>query len=196
MTPDAFLKLAVQTVTDPRSVARLLLSIRPGTEALLTGFALVVVLNAVVFSASLLLSPPQATVPALFSSPVGFMLTQTVTLGGTIVALAVMGRWFGGAGGLPEVAVLMIWMQALRVLVQAAMLVIAPISAMLGGLVFLATAIVGFWILLNFVDEAHEFGSLGRAFLVLVLGMLALGFALSIILTMAGVTPEGMMGNV
>jgi len=196
VTAEAFLKLALQSVTDPRDVARLLLTVHPGREALWTAFALVVVLNALIFSASLTIFPPQGPLPFFLGAPTGFIVTQGTALVGMIAAMTWTGRLFGGKGRFGDVALLLIWMQGLRVLVQAALLLITPVSAALSGLIMLAASGIGIWILLNFLDEVHELGGLGRAAMVLVLGFIGLAFGLSLILTMAGVTPEGMMGNV
>ncbi|WP_420325608.1 YIP1 family protein [Mameliella sp.] len=194
MTLDGFLKLALQSVTNPREVAALLLSIRPNREALFTGFALVVVLNALLYGLSILLDPTGA--PAFIGGPVSFLVMQGLALAATILALTWMGRLFGGRARVEEVALLMIWMQGLRVLVQAATLLVVPLSLALAGLVTMAATALGVWIAVNFLDEAHELRSLLRALAVLVLGMLAMAFAVSLILTLAGVTPEGMLDNV
>ncbi len=190
MTLEGFLKLALQSVTNPREVAALLLSIRPSREAIWTGFALVVVLNGLIFSTSLLLAPGAA--PAFMANPVSFIMLQAATLAGTILAFTGVGRLLGGRARLEEMALLMIWMQGLRILVQAALLVIAPISALLAGVLTMGATAVGVWIAVNFIDEAHELNGLLRALAVLILGVLAMAFGLSILLTMVGITPEGM----
>tara|TARA_R100000750_G_C2329663_1_gene89663 strand:- start:65 stop:649 length:585 start_codon:yes stop_codon:yes gene_type:complete len=194
VTPEAFLKLALQSVTNPREVAALLLSIRPGREALWTAFALVVVLNALIFSASLLMDP--TGVPTLLSSPVMLLVLQGAALAGSILALTWAGRLFGGKARIEEIALLMIWMQALRILVQGALLLIIPVSLVLAGLGTMAATALGVWIAVNFLDEAHELGGPLRALAVLVLGMFAMAFAVSLLLTLAGVTPEGITGYV
>ncbi|SNR96696.1 YIP1 family protein [Antarctobacter heliothermus] len=190
MTLDGYLKLALQSVTNPREVAALLLSIRPGREALWTAFALVVVLNAMIFSGSLLLDPTSA--PTLLSNPAILLVLQGGALACSILALTWTGRLFGGKARVEEIALLMIWMQGLRILVQGALLLVIPISLMLAGLVTMAATALGVWIAVNFLDEAHELGGPLRALAVLVLGMFAMAFAISLLLTLAGVTPEGM----
>jgi hypothetical protein len=190
VTLDGFLKLALQSVTNPREVAALLLSIRPSREAIWIAFALVVVVNALVFSASMLITP--GPIPAFVASPVSFLLLQGGTLAGTILAFTYVGRLFGGRARLEEIALLMIWMQGLRVIVQGALLVIMPVSGMLAGLLTMVASGLGIWIVVNFLDEAHELGGLLRAVAVLILGVLAMAFGLSLLLTFAGFTPEGM----
>ena len=190
MTFEGFLKLALQSVTNPREVAALLLSIRPSREAIGTAFALVVVVNTLIFSASVVLSP--GPVPAFMANPISFLVLQSATLAGTILAFTYVGRLFGGRARLEEMALLMVWMQGLRVLVQGALLVILPASALLAGLVTMVASGIGVWIVVNFIDEAHELGGLLRALAVLVLGVLAMAFGLSLLLTLVGVSPEGM----
>lgn len=56
MTLVGFLRLAFNTVSAPRDVARLLLAMNLPSQALWLAFALVIVLNTLVFSVSLMLS--------------------------------------------------------------------------------------------------------------------------------------------
>ena len=197
MRVDAFLRLAVQSVTAPRDVARLLLSIRPGAEALWTGFALVVVLNALVFGLSRLLLPDGGLTGAeVLDSPFAFMALQAATLAATIAALTWAGRGVGGSGGLADVAVVMIWLQALRVLAQAVVLVVMPISAFLGAVLVMTASALGIWIAVHFIDEAHALRSVLKAILVLVVGIVGMAIVLSIVLSAIGITPDGVTGYV
>ena len=193
MTIQGFLSLAVQSITAPRQVARLLLAINPSREALITGFALVTVLNALTYGASTVLSGGDAM---LAIRPTLFLFLQGATLAGTIVAVTFAGRGIGGAGRLEDVALLMIWLQALRVLVQGFILLLLPISVELGSLVVGIATVLGIWIAVHFVDEAHGFGNLWRAVLALILGVVATVFALSILLALAGVNPNGVTSHV
>lgn len=194
MTFEGFLRLALQSVTNPREVGALLLSIRPNREALWTAFALVVVLNTLVFSVSIQLAPEG--IPDFLANSTSFLAMQAAVLAASILGFTWVGRLFGGRARLEEMALLMIWMQGLRVLVQIALLVLVPLSPVLGGFATMAATALGVWIVVNFIDEAHELRSLLKALAVLVLGVLAMAFVLSLILTLVGVTPEGMMNNV
>ncbi|MDU8911019.1 YIP1 family protein [Aestuariicoccus sp. MJ-SS9] len=196
MTPAGFLNLAWQTVVAPQDVARLLLSLRLTHEALLLAFATVVVLNALLFSLSVQMSPTASPLQPILGSPVIFMLS----LGGSlaIVALAITwtGRALGGAGRIETVGLLLIWLQALRMLVQVAMLVLIPLSPQLGAFLAFAAAIAGVWILVNFIEVAHEFGSLFKSALVLLLGVTGMALGVSIIFSLIGVTTTGLAGYV
>ncbi len=196
MTPTAFLNLAWNSLVAPRDVARLLLSMRLSHEALLLSFALVVVLNALVFGLSVLATPTLPDQALAITSPVILMVMLGGVLGVTTVGLTWMGRALGGTGRIEDVGVLLIWMQALRILVQLVMLVVMPISAGLAALVVFGATAAGVYILVHFLDEAHSFGSLRRALLVLLLGVTGAVLGIALFLSLIGATTMGLNGYV
>ncbi len=196
MNPDAILRLAWQSLVAPRDVARLLLSMRLGREALLLAFALVVVLNALIFGLSVQLTPPDPEIAPVMVSPMIFMLTLGGALAVTAIALTWTGRALGGSGRIEGIGLLLIWMQALRVLVQIAMLILVPLSTSLAALLVIAASAAGVWILVHFLDEAHGFGSLLRSLTVLLLGVTGVALALALFLSLIGATTMGLNGYV
>lgn len=190
MTLQAYLSLALQTVTNPREVARLLMSMRLTREALFTAFALVVVLNAFMYAASLQLAGPGEL--DFLQNPVMFLFLQAVTLGATIVCLTWAGRGIGGAARMDDMALLMIWMQSLRVLVQLAVMLIILVSPAIASALVGLSMVLGLYIAASFVNEAQGFDSFGRAVLSMVMGVLGAVFALSLLLTLLGVQPNGL----
>ncbi len=192
MTLAGFLRLAWQSVIAPREVARLLLSLRLGHEALLVSAALVLVLNTLVVRASTILTPPDPSIAPFVSQPLTFFMG----LGGILAIVALVltwcGRALGGTGRIEDVGLMMIWLQALRVLVQCVMLVLAPIAATLAVLVSIAASAVGLWILVNVLAEAHGFETLGKAAFVLLLAVTGLALGMSFFFTLIGATASGM----
>lgn len=196
MTAQGLFALAWQTVIAPRDVAKLLISLRLSHEALLLAFATVVVLNALFFSVSLMISPAPSPLQPMLGNPVIFMLSLGGSLAIVAVAITWTGRALGGTGTLEEVGVLVIWLQMLRMIVQVVMLLLLPLNAAAGALVAFLSAVAGIWILVNFIDAAHEFGSLFRAALVLLLGVTGMALGLSLIFSLIGVTSTGMASYV
>ena len=186
MTTAALGELAIETIRDPQGAARRLLALKLPRNVLWTALALVIVLNAAVYGLSNLITPPPAEVPMAALAPVPFAAFLAAGLIGTILAIWYMGRLIGGTGTLEDVMVLMIWLQALRLAVQAALLVLVPLSPVLSSLVVLAAAVIGFWILLNFVDVAHGYGSLLKSFGAIALSVLALALGLTLLVTLFG----------
>ncbi|SNR41391.1 YIP1 family protein [Puniceibacterium sediminis] len=196
MNLTAFLQLSWNSVVAPRDVARQLISLRLGQEALLLAFALVVVLNALLFGLTVLATPTSGASQSLLSSPLFFMILLGGALAITIVALTWVGRMLGGAGRIEDIAVLLIWMQALRVLVQIAMLVLLPLSMAFSAILVLAASVAGVWMLVHFIDEAHGFGNLLRALLVLILAVTGTALGLALFMSLIGATTMGLNGYV
>ncbi|MFP4043874.1 MAG: YIP1 family protein, partial [Rhodosalinus sp.] len=118
--------------------------------------------------------------------PVPFALFLAAGLVGTIYALWYVGRMLGGEGALGDIMVLLVWLQALRLVVQAALLMLVPLSPVLSSLVVLAAAAIGFWILLNFIDVAHGYGNLLKSLGALALSVLAMALGLTFLVTLFG----------
>ena len=196
MTLDGFFRLAVNTVVAPRDVARLLLAMNLPPQALWLAFALVIVLNTLMFSASLMLVPADDLFGPVLANPTVFGAMLAVSVGALIVAVTLCGRPLGGQASLSQIAILVIWLQALRVVMQAVVALIGPFSLFLSGVVISAASVLGIWIFVNFIDVAHETGSLLRAGLVLLLAVVAMMLGLSLIFSLLGVQTGGIPGYV
>ncbi|UMA66181.1 YIP1 family protein [Roseivivax marinus] len=196
MTLNGYLSLAWQSVIAPRDVARMLLSLRLGTEAIACAMALVVVLQSALVGVSVQLAPPddEALMP-LLSQPMVFAGGLAIVMVATIVAMTWSGRGIGGTGRLRDVALLVAWVQGLDVLVQALLIVLAPIAPGLAGIVSLAASAAGIWILINFLAEAHGFEGLGKSALSVLLAVTGLALGIALFLSLSGAT-VGMTGDV
>lgn len=196
MTPEGFFRLAVNTVTAPRDVARLLLAMNLPPQALWLAFALVIVLNTLMFSASLLLVPADEMFGPVLANPTVFGAMLAISVAALIIAVTLCGRPLGGQATYAQIAILVIWLQALRVLLQALVAVVGPMSLFLSGVLISAGSVLGIWIFVNFIDVAHETGSLLRAGLVLLLAVVGMMLGLSLIFSLLGVSTGGIPGYV
>ncbi len=178
--------LALTSITDPASAARSLLNLTLPREAIWTALILVAVLNTMLFTLSNVLAPGPSPLPGLFDAPtvyLGFVFFGLVMV---IYAIFWVGRAVGGEGSLLDVMVLIVWLQGLRVVVQAVALVLLLIMPLLSGLLVIAAAIVGVYILVNFVNQAHRFESLGKSAGVLIGAFIAMVLIVSILLSLVG----------
>lgn len=196
MTLAGFLRLAVNTVTAPRDVARLLMAMNLPSQALWLAFALVIVLNTLMFSASLMLVAADDMFGPVLANPTVFGAMLAVSVAALIVAVTLCGRPLGGRASYAQIAILVIWMQALRVLLQGAVAIVGPMSLFLSGVLISAGSVLGIWIFVNFIDVAHETGSLLRAGLVLLLAVVGMMLGLSLIFSLLGVSTGGIPGYV
>lgn len=190
----AALSLALQSITQPRQVARWLIDLRLSREALVTGFALVVVINSLLFGVSVLLDP--APLPWFLARPAVYGGLQALSLIATLLGLYFGGRVLGGQASVQDITVLVIWMQILRALRQVLLLVLLPISAVLGGFLLSLTSVIGIWIMVSFVDEAHGFSNLLKSLGAIIIGLFGMAVVLSILLILLGIDPSGITANV
>ncbi len=189
--------MTVLTVTDPAEAARRLMALQPGREVLWLALALVVVLNTFLHAVSNLLVPVQA--PELQPLSESLVLYVLVAGGGLVLSILAfyhVGSRMGGTGTFNEIMILMVWLQFMRVLVQAIMVVLLISAPVLSALAALAAFILGIYITVHFLDQAHRFGSPATAVGVLVLSALAIAVVLVVLMTLIGGPMMGTPANV
>lgn len=185
MLPDPK-QLTATTLRNPALAARQLMALNLPRNHLWAALVLMAALQALTFGISDLLIPTTAPIPIVFESPLVFFAMAVVALVLTVFSLQFAGRMLGGEGTLEDILVVIVWMQVLRVAVQVLALVLTltlPGLALL--LVFVAT-VLGLYILLHFVNEAHRLHSLGRSAGVLVSALIFMVLGLSLFLSLIG----------
>jgi hypothetical protein len=181
--------LARQSVTDPRGAARALTARPLPPPVLVDALALVAVLGGIVGTlfSMLVLSvpaPPEITPEELTRARENMAgpFRQTVVQAGgmVLVALAIwgIGRMFGGTGGLRDTIAVTIWLSALALAIQVALILLLMVLPPLGVLALIAAAILNLWLLTNFVAELHGFGSAWNV----LFAMIGVAFALALLL--------------
>lgn len=184
--------LAVLTVTDPADAARRVLALSLPREVLWTGLVLAVILNTLLYGLSGMLLPARDDTPALLNlSPAIYLIVLGGGLFLTVHAIHKVGRLMGGQGSLDDVLSLFVWLQFLRVALQAATVVLALVAPVLSLLLVFAASLVVIYIMLHFVDQAHRLQSLARAAGVLIGAAFAIAFALYFLLLFLGAAFAG-----
>lgn len=189
---NALIQLALRTVTEPREVAAELIAMRIQRPVLWLALALAVILNAIAFQISLVLSPPPDSMPLIFSSPFVFAVLIGAGLVMSVFATTFAGRFLGGTAALEDVMTLLVWLQYLRFAVQVITFFLMGIIPGIAGILVLGATLYGMWLLLQFVDVAHGFNSLLTSFGALMLSGLAIMIGLAIILSMLGIQNLGL----
>jgi len=181
MTRLQWQNLVVLSVTEPAAVARILINLKIGREALWTGLALVSILNAALITLSELVSPAESQFPAFLQMPVllAFLVAGALLI--TAAAITWIGQWMGGVGQFEDVMVVILWLQALRILVQAISLILLVSAPVLFLLVAIVAAVLGIYIILNFIKEAHGYDSIWKSAGVLLASILGIVLGLSLI---------------
>lgn len=187
MTLKDLAALATDTLRDPRATGERLIAMNLGLPVLWTALALASVLSALLFSINMAIFPAAFPMPGLFFNP---MLYAVVLAGGMVISMHLltwMGTMLGGRGSLAEVTVLLVWLQYLRLAAQAGLLLLTMIMPPLGMMATIVVAFYSLWLLLNFLDVAHRFGSLAKALVVLLMTAVGIVVGLSFLLALIGV---------
>ncbi|NVO55280.1 YIP1 family protein [Rhodobacteraceae bacterium B1Z28] len=164
--------LAVLTLRQPSEAARHLMDLRLGREVLWLAFFLAVVLNCLVqLGIDLLVPIPEEALREL--EPVPLVLIKSAgAMMLSIVAFLYIGRFLGGTATFEGMMVLTIWLQFLQIAALLITLALSITFPFMMLMLLLATALLSLYITLHFLNEAHQFGSLAKAFAVILLSAL------------------------
>ena len=188
----AYLDLFVLSVRRPDEAAKRLFALNLSRDALWSGLALAAVLNTLVYILSLIVFPPPGPLVGFLSSPLLVLLTLTSVLVITVFGLFWTGRAMGGTGRFADVLTAITWLQYMRLGVQLAALVMMFVSPGLASLAVLAAGLYGVYILAHFLNAAHRFEALSKAFFLLVLTAMGLVIGLSVFLSVVGAAAMGL----
>ncbi|MBY5932505.1 YIP1 family protein [Tateyamaria omphalii] len=192
--------LAIDTLRDPKQVARQIISWQLDRATLYMALLAVAAVNTLLASAPVVLLEGEIDPAARSAVPILGLLERPLALfamiaGGLLVmvhGLVWAGRALGGQGDFADMLALLTWLQALRAAAQALVLVLSLIVPAIAGLVALIVAIVAFWLLLHFISAALRFDSLFRAFGLLLVVLAGLFIGMMMLVTLTGVTAGGL----
>lgn len=188
----AFLRAKLrETLSDPQAAARGLIELNPPVEARWLGLALVAVLSAFMGQVGvLMLAGAQAPLAVGAGASV---VVQGVVLVVTVFAVHGVGRMFGGSGAFADALLLVAWLQFLMVGLQALQLVSLLLIPPLSGMIGILSIALFLWVLTNFVSVLHGFASLARVFGMIIVSFLAIAFLVAFVLALLGVQGPGMV---
>jgi hypothetical protein len=174
---------------DPAGVALVLTRLELNRGTLYSMVSLVTVLSVLILELGLYLS--QADAELLRATPFTLCFILGASLVMMVFALQLTGRMLGGAGQFGSALLLVVWWQAMALIIQvgqtATMLLFPPMAGIvtLAGLAWLVFA------LLHLVNVLHGFDSLFKALATVVIGVVGISFGLALLLTLIGVTLQG-----
>ena len=177
------------TIRAPQEAAQAVLTLNLPRNVLWLGLALVITLSTLLASAVLLMVPmPEAG--AGVPMPVVMGIVQAVFLVLVSLGIAVIGARFGGKGDFDGALALMVWLQAVFLVVQAFQIAAIAIGlSVLADIVSLASIPLFFWLLAQFVTVLHGFSSVWKTFWAIIMFLIAFAFLLSLVVTSFGLVP-------
>jgi len=193
LTLNAILAMVWRSITNPREGAEEVLSLGVPAAAIGPFLLLTVVLSAILgqLSTFLVIGTMEVAGAGLLAMPVVTGVLQLLVLVASILAIHYIGRGFGGTGSMTETALLMGWLQFIMVCVQAVQLLLAILAPPFANIVGIAALVLFMWLLTNFVAVLHSFRSLGQVFVMILVSLFTIAFALSVLLSILGFVPSG-----
>lgn len=188
--------MALQTVPEPRKVARDVMAFPAPRGVLWQILALILVsmtflavLSTVVFpvdpgEVGAMLGEDELT--PVFADPLLTGLVQAVTAVGMVAAIFWIGRALGGTGSFDDALLTVIWLHFVLLLLQIGILVLGLFAPGLGLLLTLLSFVMTFWLLSHFIAEMHGFRSAGAVFAGIMMVLLVLAVALSLAMALTG----------
>ena len=203
MTPLAtdlsgLLRLVILSVTAPRMAARYLVATELSRAVLWQVLLLVTLLSVLLVAIT---QGPMPDLPPDSAAPISITpFAYTVILGASLVML-VFGLYFtgqslGGTGSFPATLAIVIWMEVLGMAIRVMLAVVTLIAPMITGIAAIIAFGVLLWVLVNFLSVLHDFQSIGKAVLTLVLAVVGISIGITLILTIIGVSLTGGSLNV
>lgn len=195
LTLDTLAGLMRLTLRSPRRGAAAVLAMKLPTPARWVAFWLMVVGSALGVHLSFVLQPAelQEVVGHLMSSPFRTALMQGMVMLVSVIAMAQVGRWFGGRGRFDDALILAAWLQAILLALQVVQLVALLILPPLADLLGLVALFLMFWLLTEFVAELHGFRSAVLVFIGILVTAVVLLFGVAFVLALTmGPLPGGM----
>ncbi len=206
MTPNGILGLIWETILNPASAARTVLSLRVSRENLWLAVLLATVLSGLVGGLSQMVVPNTPMIFETVEGPVALNLTpsspmmQGLFVGASLVmmgfSLYFTGRALGGQGTFPGTLALMAWLQVVMVAMQIATLVLIFVAPVVAAFLVFVSLVVFVRSTVVFVNELHGFQSIGRAIVTVLLAFLGVVVGFTIILLFSGVGASGVAINV
>ncbi len=186
----------IMTLRQPDATARSILLRQWPREAIWTGLLLAVVLNALFYALLNLWFPLVGQLALLTLSTGSYIVASLLFSLGFTALLGFCGRWLGGSGAFLPLLSLMVWLQFVQLALQMILILVMLLSPLIGGLLSLLSNVFVFFVLLNFVNEAHGFASLWRALAVVLMAAIVTLFAMTFIVGLVGPTFFGLPEHV
>jgi hypothetical protein len=178
------------SLTNPTEAGAHILALRLTPGAALSAFVVTIIV-AVVLMFALSGFQPRAALPGFAPiTPVTLVAVMGLGTLGLIGCIWLTARAFGGSGRFSDGVLVFAWIQILQVGLQIAQTALMVISVTLAGLISIFATGLLFWILFGLLNAWLQLGSMWKAALCFVIGVIGLSMGGAFILVSLGVGPQ------
>jgi hypothetical protein len=185
-------ELVIDSLRRPRLAARRVLDAGLSGATVIEAALLVTCAGIVLGYLALRASPDGVDVvsTAILAHPLLGAAAQLAAMAVVIFLTVQIGRLFGGRGELWGAAALIVWLNAMLVLVQAGQVVALALLPPLAAVLAIVATVWTLWAYANFIAELHGFRSPAIVLGATVLTGMMLFFATAMLLAILGFTPR------
>lgn len=175
------------TLRRPAAAARALLALNLPMRVVMWALGAVVSVNAILSFVSLRVAPPPPDMQTVVSQvqPIGFAAFLVFALVVISAALTVSGRVLGGSARFSQMLLCMLWVQAVMLVFEAALIVALVLVPPLAAIAALPVYALTMVLVVVFVQQAHGFQNPLRAVGAMLLGLFGLGMVLQLFIPIA-----------
>lgn len=183
------------SLTDPDQAARALVGLRLPAQARWLAVALAAVLTVTLAQLTILALPGAdlSRMGQVLHHPLTGFIFQAGSILLIALAMAQVGRLFGGQGGFGDALVLTAWIEFMMVILGAVQLVLALTVPFLAILALLVAIALFMTLLVRFTAVLHGFTNRWLVLAGIVGTFVAASFALAIFASLAGIAPESIL---
>lgn len=204
LTTPVLSALTILSLRNPKEAAQQIIAAGFRRDILWSFLVLISIANAVLVWVSNVLTGPTPeqieqmpiAIPNFVFSP----LFAFIILAGALVIMVHVLHWIGsaigGQGSLENMLSVLVWLQCMRLIAQVVLLILLLAAPPLASIFGLTVSVLSIWILVHFVNEAAELGSVFKTVGVLLTAMVGIILGLSFILTITGLANMGIDGHV
>lgn len=200
MEPGYLFGMALQSIPEPRKIARELFALGHSRRVLWQVLALLLVLGAALGVLSSMVFPIAPELEgSILAMPLVTAIGESAVAVLSVYLIHGLGRAAGGTGTLRQALITMIWLNFVLLMVQVGVFVLSLFAPGIAIILWMGGGIAGFWIMSHFIAEMHGFVSVGKVFFTILLvsfvAVAILSILISLVGVMAGVNPAE-FGNV
>ena len=185
-------QLAQVSLRDPALAVRQLQSLNLPMQARWMALAIVVALSAILGTLAMQIFPQLAEgslgIPVL--SPLARVVLQTGGMVLTALLIANVGRAFGGQGDFADALLIVIWLEFLLLIAQAAQVVLMLVFPFFGSILGIAALVVIAWLSVQMIKALHGFSSAFMVFVGLIGATLVTLIFLTVLAGAFGLMPQ------
>ena len=184
--------LTRNSLRDPALAVRQLQSLNLPMQARWMALAVVVALSAILGTLAMQIFPELAEggLGIRVLSPLARVALQTGGMVLTAWLIATVGRAFGGQGDFPDALLIVIWLEFLLLVAQAAQVVLMLVFPFFGSILGIAALVVIAWLSVQMIKALHGFSSAFMVFVGLIGAMLVTLIFLTVLAGAFGLMPQ------